>query len=160
MEEKPRPLRLGVIGAGWFASRRHCPDVVDHPEVELAALCRRDEKQLAQMARAFDVADTYTDYAGLIASGSLDGVIICSPHQLHFEHTRAAREAGLEGDAALEVDFSSSGTVRVLRVVEGLGHGLDEMAIRAAEQMRFTPAIRNGHKVDTRTIVYIAVRLI
>jgi predicted dehydrogenase len=59
MEEKPRPLRLGVIGAGWFASRRHCPDVVDHPEVELAALCRRDEKQLAQMARAFDVADTY-----------------------------------------------------------------------------------------------------
>ena len=95
MEEKPRPLRLGVIGAGWFASRRHCPDVVDHPEVELAALCRRDEKQLAQMARAFDVADTYTDYAGLIASGSLDGVIICSPHQLHFEHTRAALEAGL-----------------------------------------------------------------
>ncbi len=76
------------------------------------------------------------------------------------EYSLAAREAGLEGDVALEVNFSSSGTVRVLRVVEGLGHGLDEMAIRAAEQMRFTPAIRNGHKVDTRTIVYIVFRLI
>ena len=76
------------------------------------------------------------------------------------EYRRAAGAAGLEGDVALEVDFSSSGTVRVLRVVEGLGHGLDEMAIRAAEQMRFTPAIRNGHKVDTRAIVYIVFRLI
>ena len=76
------------------------------------------------------------------------------------EYSLAAREAGLEGDVTLEVDFSSSGTVRVLRVVEGLGHGLDEMAIRAAEQMRFTPAIRNGHKVDTRAIVYIVFRLI
>ena len=49
MKERPRPLRLGVIGAGWFASRRHCPDVADHPEAELVALCRRDEEQLAQM---------------------------------------------------------------------------------------------------------------
>ena len=75
------------------------------------------------------------------------------------EYSLAAREAGVEGDVALEVDFSSSGTVRVLRVVEGLGHGLDEIAIRAAEQMSFTPAIRNGHKVDTRAIVYIVFRL-
>ena len=95
MEERPRPLRLGVIGAGWFASRRHCPDVADHPEAELVALCRRDEKQLTQMARAFAVTDTYTDYAELIGSGTVDGVIICSPHHLHFEHARAALDAGL-----------------------------------------------------------------
>lgn len=95
MEERPRPLRLGVIGAGWFASRRHCPDVAEHPEAELVALCRRDEEQLAQMARAFAVTDTYTDYAELIGSGTVDGVIICSPHHLHFEHARAALDAGL-----------------------------------------------------------------
>ena len=94
MEERPRPLRLGVIGAGWFASRRHCPDVADHPEAELVALCRRDEEQLAQMARAFAVTDTYTDYAELIGSGTVDGVIIYSPHHLHFEHARAGRQNG------------------------------------------------------------------
>jgi predicted dehydrogenase len=89
------PVRLGVIGAGWFASRRHCPDIVGHPEAELKALCRRDPEKLAAMARAFQVEHTFTDYGDLLGSGLLDGVVICSPHDLHYEHARAALEQGL-----------------------------------------------------------------
>jgi len=29
------PVRIGVIGAGWFASRRHCPDILAHPQATL-----------------------------------------------------------------------------------------------------------------------------
>ena len=89
------PVRLGVVGAGWFASRVHCPAVVGHAEAELVALCRRDPEQLRVMADNFAVEHTFVDYRELLDSGQLDGVIVCSPHHLHYQHALAALEAGL-----------------------------------------------------------------
>ena len=89
------PVRIGVLGAGWFASRRHCPDIAAHRDAELTALCRRNPEKLQQMADAFSVADTFTDYRELLDSGTLDGVLVCSPHDLHYEHAKAALDQGL-----------------------------------------------------------------
>ena len=86
------PLRLGVIGSGWFASRRHCPDIVAHDEATLTALCRRSRPELERMGQAFEVNALFTDYGDLLTSGLVDGVVICSPHDLHYEHARAALE--------------------------------------------------------------------
>ena len=80
----PVPLRLGVIGAGWFASRRHCPDILRHPETILSALCRRDPAELHKLAAHFGVEHCFTDYRELIHSGLVDAVVICSPHHLHY----------------------------------------------------------------------------
>jgi TonB family protein len=74
-------------------------------------------------------------------------------------YTEEARKLRIEGDVLLEVEFSSSGTIRVLRVVRGLGHGLDEAAVRAAEQIRFKPAHDSGQAVDSRATVNIVFRL-
>lgn len=86
-----------------------------------------------------------------------------SPVEIEFkptpEYSAEARAAGIEGDVLLEVEFSAAGAVRVLRVIEGLGYGLDALAVRAAEEMRFTPAMRNGRRVDTRSVVSIVFRL-
>ena len=68
------PVRIGVIGAGWFASRRHCPDILAHPQATLTALCRRDPTQLQHMAAAFQVKHTYTDYRDLVHSGTLETI--------------------------------------------------------------------------------------
>ena len=88
-------VRLGLIGAGWFASRRHCPDIVDHVDAELTALCRRNPEQLRTMANAFGNPACFTDYRELLDSGLVDGVVICSPHHLHFEHAEAALQRDL-----------------------------------------------------------------
>jgi TonB family protein len=71
-----------------------------------------------------------------------------------------ARALKLEGDVLLEVEFMASNQARVLRVVRGLGHGLDEAAIQAAEQIRFKPAQRSGRPVDFRTTVHIVFKLV
>ena len=44
------------------------------------------------------------------------------------EYTDEARGARIEGTVSLELEFAAGGDVRVLRVVRGLGHGLDEAA--------------------------------
>ena len=66
-------------------------------------------------------------------------------------YTDEARSLKLEGEVLLEVEFAANGQLHVNRVVRGLGHGLDEAAIAAANKMRFKPAIakRAGHGFDS-----------
>ena len=66
---------------------------------------------------------------------------------------------GIQGTVVLEVEFTASNDIRVLRVIRKLGHGLDEAAIRAAEQIRFKPARRQGVAVDAVVTVQIEFHL-
>jgi hypothetical protein len=47
----------------------------------------------------------------------------------------------------------------VNRVIHGLGHGLDEAAIEAAEHIQFKPAISGGHAVDFPATVHIVFQI-
>ncbi|MGA8029691.1 MAG: TonB family protein [Bryobacteraceae bacterium] len=71
-------------------------------------------------------------------------------------YTAEAQSLRIEGQVSLEVVFLSTGTVRVIRVLRGLGHGLDEAAEAAALQIRFKPATRAGVPVDTNATIYIS----
>jgi TonB family protein len=75
------------------------------------------------------------------------------------EYTDEARSARIEGTVSLELEFTAGGDVRVLRVVRGLGYGLNEAAERAALRMRFKPAQSDGRPVDSRATVHITFRL-
>ncbi|MGC2551686.1 MAG: energy transducer TonB, partial [Candidatus Sulfotelmatobacter sp.] len=74
-------------------------------------------------------------------------------------YTEDARNLKLEGEVLLEVSFSANGTLHVNRVVRGLGHGLDEAAIAAANKMRFKPALRMGQPVDSTAVVHVLFQL-
>jgi len=74
-------------------------------------------------------------------------------------YTDEARSLKLEGEVLLEVSFSATGTLHVNRVARGLGHGLDEAAIAAANKMRFKPALRAGQPVDSTAIVHVVFQL-
>lgn len=87
-------IRVGVIGAGSFASRRHLPDLATSGEAEIAALCRRDETQLLRVAEHFGVRRTFTDYRRMLDEVALDAVLVATPHSLHHAHARAALERG------------------------------------------------------------------
>jgi TonB family protein len=74
-------------------------------------------------------------------------------------YTDDARNLKLEGEVLLEVSFSASGTLHVNRVVRGLGHGLDEAAVAAANKIRFKPASRSGAPIDSTAIVHVTFQL-
>ncbi len=74
-------------------------------------------------------------------------------------YTAAARAARIEGEVLLEVVFTASGQVQVVRVVKGLGYGLDESAQAAAHQIQFRPATQNGQPIDSNAIVHITFEL-
>ncbi len=74
-------------------------------------------------------------------------------------YTPEARHLQLEGEVLLEVMFGANGELRVNRVVRGLGHGLDEAAVSAANKIKFKPAQRNGASVDSTAVVHVMFQL-
>lgn len=74
-------------------------------------------------------------------------------------YTAEARQLRIEGDVVLSVTFLASGQVVVHGVLRGLGHGLDEEAVREAQQIRFRPATVHGRAVDVTTRITITFQL-
>jgi TonB family protein len=71
------------------------------------------------------------------------------------DYTEDARRRGIEGDVVLEIVVRSDGSVGPVTLLQGLGAGLDQRAIDAVRQWRFSPARRQGTAVDV--VVEVAV---
>ncbi len=74
-------------------------------------------------------------------------------------YTEEARRLGLQGEVLVQVLFAANGQAHVLRVVQGLGHGLDQAAVNAASQIRFKPAQQSGRPADSTAIVHVVFQL-
>ena len=64
------------------------------------------------------------------------------------QYTEEARRNQVTGTIVLRAIFAADGKVRAIRPVKDLPHGLTEMAISAARQIRFIPATKDGRKVS------------
>jgi TonB family protein len=74
-------------------------------------------------------------------------------------YTEEARRKKIEGDVILQVRFTATGQVQVLRVVSGLGYGLDQLAQDAARRITFKPPTRDGRPVDEVTMIHVTFQL-
>jgi len=82
--------------------------------------------------------------------------IIDKPKPVYTPEGRARK---IEGEVILQVVFAASGEVQVQRILQGLGHGLDESAENAARQIKFEPAKKNGQPVDSAAVIHINFEL-
>jgi TonB family protein len=74
-------------------------------------------------------------------------------------YTQEARSMRIEGEVLLEAVLEASGSLHVVRVVRGLGHGLDDNAVKAAEQIHFKPAMKDGQPTDSTVVLHIIFQL-
>ncbi len=75
--------------------------------------------------------------------------------EVKAEYTDEARRRGITGDVVLEIIVRRDGSVGDVTVLQGRGAGLDQRAVAAVRQWRFSPARRRGEPVDV--IVEVAV---
>ena len=75
------------------------------------------------------------------------------------EYSEEARLAGLEGAVTLTGTITEQGVPRDMRVTGSLGFGLDEKALAAVQQWRFTPGTRQGQPVPVVMTVTVDFRL-
>ena len=82
--------------------------------------------------------------------------ILSKPNPIYTEEARKLR---LEGEVVVDVTFSANGECHVLRLVQSLGHGLDEAAYRAVREIRFRPATRYGQPADSTARLRVRFQL-
>lgn len=75
------------------------------------------------------------------------------------DYTEEARRRGLVGDVVLEIVVRADGNVGQIRILQGLGAGLDQRAVDAVRQWRFSPARRHGTPVDVMVEVAVEFKL-
>lgn len=88
-----RPVRVGAIGAGWWATTNHFPLLAERDDVDLVSVCRPDAELLANVKDQFGFTHATENVDELLAQ-DLDAVIVTTPHHLHYEHARAALDRG------------------------------------------------------------------
>jgi len=138
----PRDAATGAVKTGGFGNEAPAARRVANGEVQTSGFDQRAS------------APTQPSVAAKPIDRPVEIIFKPTP-----EYTDEARSARIEGTVSLELEFTAAGEIRVLRVVRGLGHGLDEAAQRAASRMRFKPAQSDGKPVDSRATVHITFRL-
>jgi len=111
----------------------------------------------AQGLRGTVASDSSGRGVGSAESASADVTILYKPNP---SYSAEGREHKIQGDVVLEVIFLASGQIKVIRVVSGLGFGMDDEAIHAAQRIRFTPATHDGKPVDVSARIRIEFRLV
>jgi TonB family protein len=79
--------------------------------------------------------------------------------EVKADYTEEARRRGLTGEVVLEIVVRRDGSVGDVKLLHGLGSGLDDRAVQAVRQWRFTPADRQGVAVDVIVEVGVEFRL-
>ena len=74
-------------------------------------------------------------------------------------YTEEARLKHLEGEVVLEIVVRRDGSVGDLRIIHGLGGGLNDRAVQAVRQWRFSPAKRLASPVDVIVEVSVEFKL-
>jgi periplasmic protein TonB len=71
------------------------------------------------------------------------------------EYTDTARQAGVSGTVLLSAVIGEDGRAHDVRVLRGLGYGLDAKAIDAVRKWRFRPGMKNGVVVNTAASIEV-----
>jgi TonB family protein len=79
--------------------------------------------------------------------------------EVRADYTEDARVRGIAGDVVLEIVVRRDGTVGDIKILKGLPSGLNDRAVQAVRQWRFTPARRQGVPVDVIVEVSVEFKL-
>jgi predicted dehydrogenase len=115
------PARIGVIGCGWWATDHHLPGLTSYEHAVVTALADTDDVRLKEAGTRFEIDTRFTDHRELLASGTVDGVVIATPHVTHYEIARDALEAGVHVLVEKPMTFRAREAAQLVSLAEAGG---------------------------------------
>ncbi len=112
--------RIGLAGLG--RGRWLVPVFAAHPQIMVSALCDVDQPRLAEVGKAFEIADSglHTDYDAFLGA-PMDAVVIATPIGLHTEHTLKALESGRHVLCEQTAAYTLADCERIVKAVKKSG---------------------------------------
>jgi len=131
-------LRLGVVGAGNYASTMLLPHFARESRVALAEVATRSPLSAANAQRRFPFERSSTDPKGLLAASDVNAVLVATRHASHAELTAAALEAGHPVFVEKPLSVDRAGVERVREAVVRTGND----RLHVGFNRRFSPLLR------------------
>jgi predicted dehydrogenase len=89
-------VRVGIIGPSWWVDYWHLAAIRNHPAAEIHAVCGGTDRDAGHVTQKYGVQARYfTDYAEMLDCVPLDGVVVCTPNDLHHPAAMAALRRNL-----------------------------------------------------------------
>jgi predicted dehydrogenase len=95
MNKETKATKVGVIGAGWWATFAHIPALQSHPNAEVIAVQSRDQTKAERIARDFNIRHAFTGVEELLDTPGLEAVVVSSTPNMHYTQAKAALERGM-----------------------------------------------------------------
>src|SRR5215211_5985492 len=89
-----RPLRVGIVGTGRWATHSHIPGFRTCDNVEIVAISSRSPGRAQETAREYRIPHAYASAAEMMAETDVDLVSVVSADDCHLEDAGAAIAAG------------------------------------------------------------------
>src|SRR5690554_5893032 len=86
-------VKVGIVGCGAIARRRHVQDLAQNPAGKLVAFCDVVPARAEELAGQY-VGKAYDDFDKMLAQSDLDAIIVATPNRFHAPQTIAALKAG------------------------------------------------------------------
>jgi predicted dehydrogenase len=112
-------IKIGVIGASWFADLWYLPVLNMHPQAELTAICSENGNNARLMAKKYGIAKSYTSYEQMIDNENLDGVCIITPNITHAPMVLTAAKNGLHIICEKPLALNTEESVKITEAVQG-----------------------------------------
>ncbi len=143
-------VRVGLVGAGAFATGMHLPHLKSLDHFTIQAICDKSGTRAKAVAEQFGAAYATTDYEQILGDDEIDLVMICTRHDLHgpivLEALRAGKHTFVEKPLCLrasELDEIES----YFRDAEGVaGDGRRQPLLTVGYNRRFAPCIQEIKK--------------
>ena len=117
-----KTVRFGIIGVGNMgSSHAACLASGKISGAELSALCDIDSDKQEKLAQRYPDIPIFADYKEMIKSGSVDAVIIATPHPMHSEMSVYAMENGIDVLCEKPADITAEKAALSARVAEKTG---------------------------------------
>ena len=88
-------VKIGVIGAGWWATENHIPHLAERKEVELTSVCKLEEDQLNFVKNKFGFKYASTDFKEMLNSRMGFGSVMTTDAR-HFDTSIGPNEQGVK----------------------------------------------------------------
>lgn len=89
-------VRVGIIGPSWWVNYWHLPAIQNHPHAEIVGVCGEKPREAAEVRAQYgESARAFTDMEQMLDTVPMDGVVVCTPNDLHHPAAMAALRRGL-----------------------------------------------------------------
>ena len=130
-------LRVGVLGAGAWATFAHIPGWRRDPRCQVVAVCDVQRERAEEAAGRFDIGDVQSDWQAVVARADLDVIDVVTPSATHQELAVAALEAGKHVLCEKPVAYDFRDTLRAADLAKHRG-----LLTKLGFTFRYTPGIQ------------------